>query len=108
MGKRMAVLALPMALVIGACSENPVAPKRSTIPDEASLQRQVPSDGVGLVLNSLTGVTLPVVGRVSQLTVDQAAINEIVLGNVVSGVTGGVTRAVEGILGALNRAIGRL
>ncbi len=100
MKRRVAVLALPLALGMGACSDNPVAPKRMAIPGGALMQANRPT-GTGLVIESLTGVGLPIVGTVDELVIDQAVINNIVLENVIAGVIGlTVTGTINGVVEA--------
>jgi hypothetical protein len=54
------------------------------------------------VLESLTGITLPILGPVNDLTIDQVVINEIILGDVIGGVIGlEVVGTVNGTLDAL-------
>lgn len=106
MNRRLVVLPLSFALGIGACSENPVAPKRLATPDAPLMQVQRPSDGTGLVIESLTGVGLPIVGQVDELVIDQAVLNDIVLDNLVGGVIGlTVTGTVSGVVKATGAEI---
>jgi hypothetical protein len=105
MKRGVVVLALPLALGMGACSDNPVAPKRMAIPDGALMQANRPT-GTGLVIESLTGVGLPIVGTVDELVIDQAVINNIVLENVIAGVIGlTVTGTVSGVIEATGAEI---
>jgi hypothetical protein len=84
MNRGLAVLPLCLALGVGACGDNPTAPQRLAVPDEPLLQR----GGAGLVLDNLTRVSLPILGQIYQLDIDQAVIQRIVLGEVVGGVIG--------------------
>jgi hypothetical protein len=69
------------------------------IPDEPL--RQSHRNGTGLVIESLTGVGLPILGTLDELVIDQAVINNIVLENVVGGVIGlTVTGTVSGVIEA--------
>jgi hypothetical protein len=96
MKRGLVVLPLAYALGIGACSDNPVAPERLAIPD-APLMQAEPRDGTGLVVDNLTGVSLPIVGEVATLDIDQAVITNVVLDRIVGGVIGlTVTGTVTG------------
>src|SRR3712207_3580026 len=102
MRSTMAVLALPLALGIAACSDASTGPERPPIPDGALLQRQTPRGAVGIVLENLTRVGVPVLGQLDELVIDQAVINEIVLGNVIGGVIGlEVTGTISGTVTGL-------
>ena len=102
MRKRVAHV-LPLALGIAACGQEPSAPERIAIPEAPSMQVE---RGVGLAINSLTGVSLPLVGQVDELVIDQIVINEIVLGEVVGGVVGlEVTGTINGVLDAVGTPI---
>ena len=68
-----AVLALTLALWGGACGESPMASRTA---GEFGIQAQV-AEGSGLVLQSLTGITLPLIGRVGDVAVDEAVITNI-------------------------------
>src|SRR5687767_2713459 len=70
MKMRMAALALPLAL--GACGDTPVEP--GPVPDQVAGAR-VPVKGTGLVLQSLTDVTVPIIGLpLATLEIDQVQI----------------------------------
>ena len=84
MRKRHA-LALPLALGIAGCGQEPSAPERITVPEAPSMQVE---RGVGIALNDLTVVSVPLVGELDRLNIDQVVINEIILGEVVGGVVG--------------------
>ena len=105
MRKRFA-LVLPLALVIAACGREPLAPPGISAADRPLTQAGPPPRGTGLVLEGLADVSLPLVGRVDRLTIDQAVINEIVLGNVVGGIVGlEVVGTVNGTVGALGTPV---
>jgi hypothetical protein len=104
--RRRVALVLPFALGIAACGQDPVAPERAAIPQEPLLQAGPPPRGTGLVLHSLTGVSLPIVGQVDELTIDQVVINEIILGNVIGGIVGlEVTGTINGTIGAVGTPV---
>ena len=99
MNRGLLVLPLSLALGIGACGEGPVAPERPAVPNAPLMQNH--RDGTGLVVESLTGVGLPILGTVDELVIDQAVINNIVLENLVGGVIGlRVTGTVDGVIEA--------
>ena len=105
MNRRLVVLPLSFALGIGACGDNPVAPEGRAIPD-APLMHAENRNGTGLVVESLTGVGLPIFGTLDELVIDQAVINNIVLENVVGGVIGlRVTGTVSGVIEATGAEI---
>jgi hypothetical protein len=104
MKRGLVLLPLCLALGIGACSDSPVAPERPAIPDAPLLQAN--PNGTGLVIESLTGVGLPIIGTVDELVIDQAVINNIVLENLVGGVIGlTVTGTVSGVIEATGAPI---
>jgi hypothetical protein len=79
----MAALALPLAL--GACGDTPVEPGR--IPDQVAGAR-VPVKGTGLVLESLTDVTVPIIGLpLATLEIDQVQILDL---HVVEDIAGAI------------------
>jgi hypothetical protein len=101
--RRRIALVLPLALGIVSCGQDPVAPRGLAIPQEPL---QAKTRGTGLVLNSLTGVSLPLVGQIDKLVIDQAVINDIVLGNVVAGVVGlEVTGTINGVLDVIGTPV---
>lgn len=101
MNLRFAALALPLALSL-ACSDFPAEP-------DASATSLAPTfapgkKGSGLVLNSVTGVTLPLIGSLGDVVVDQVVLtNFAIVENAVGAIIGlqvdGVLRLTGGILG---------
>jgi hypothetical protein len=104
MNRRMAVLAVPLALGFSACSDNPAAPSRMMRPAPVE---QVTLPGSGIVLNSVTGLKLPVVSGLVTLgtvTINQAVITNLtVVENAVGQIVGlqadGVLTLTGGLLG---------
>ncbi len=95
-----------MALGLASCGKDLVAPEQARDAPEALLQAGPPPRGTGLVLTSLTDVSLPIVGRLDRLTVDQVVINEIILGDVVGGIVGlEVVGTINGTIGALGTPV---
>jgi hypothetical protein len=103
MKSRLALLALPLALGFGACTETPMAP-RAAAPGSVVLQ-QVPK-GTGLALDIVPNVTLPL-GLGGSITIDQAVITNFALientvGQIVGlQVTGTLSGTAVDVLGNL-------
>ena len=99
---RFAALVLP--LVVGlSCTENPAAPV-STANVGPRFQVHHPK-GSGLTLNSVTGVSLPLIGKLGDVTINQAvvenfAVVEDVVGQVVGVQAEGVLQLTGGVLGS--------
>ena len=75
---RNVTIALTFALALSACSENPVGP--GTTP--ASALGSGPAfakTGTGLVLDNVTGLSLPLIGQVGTVTINQAVITQLVV-----------------------------
>jgi hypothetical protein len=72
-------LVLPVALGIAACGKEPVAPDPAVPRDVPSLQKGH-VEGTGLVLNSLTRVTVPLLDalgvKIGDVVINQAVIKE--------------------------------
>ena len=91
--------ALAITLVIGlACAENPTTPVTT---HTLSLAKQ---QGTGLTLNSLTGLTVPLIGKLGDVNIDQAVLtNFAVVENTVGQIVGleaqGVLQLTGGVLG---------
>ncbi len=104
MRPRIALLTLPIALSIGACSEGPLAPE---IPKPESVNLQ-PRKGTGLQVDIVPDVTLPL-GLGGSITIEEAVItNFAVLENVAGQIiglevtgnlTGTAVNAVGGLVG---------
>jgi hypothetical protein len=103
MKKRLAVLALPLGLAIGACGDNPVAPKPMAQDTEPSLQRV---RGTGVELRSVTGLEVPLLGTdLGNVVIQQAVVKEFgVVENIAGQVVGleatGVVELTGGVLGS--------
>ena len=86
-----------------ACSDSPVEPSR-TPPVKPTFQTAAPK-GTGLVLNSLTGLSLPLIGSLGNITINQAEITNFALvENTVGAIVGleadGVLQLTGGVLGS--------
>jgi hypothetical protein len=104
MNRRLAVLAVPLALGFSACSDNPVSPERMAPTTMAAAK----PPGSGLVLNSVTGLALPVLDALGvtlgDVTVDQVVLTNFALvENAVGAIVGvevdGVLQLTGGLLG---------
>src|SRR5438445_13355593 len=94
--------ALTIALALGACSETPVGPGTtsvSTLQSGPAFAKSV--TGTGLVLDNVTGLSLPLSGYVGDVTMNQAIITQLGVvqdcaGNVIGiDATAGVEVAVR-------------
>ena len=93
--------ALAMVLGLAACGENPTAPE-NMVPDRPAFQRE---KGTGLVLTSVTGLALPLIGSLGEVVIDQAVITnfalvETTVGTIVGLEAEGVLQLTGGVLGA--------
>lgn len=96
---RFAALVLPMAVGL-ACTDQPAAPRAA--PGSIRAQKV---NGTGLVLNSVTGLSLPLIGSLGDVTINQAEItNFAVVENTVGQIVGlqadGVLQLTGGVLGS--------
>ena len=100
MKRRMASITMSLALGLAACDEPTLAPETSATTGPM-LQAQ-PVNGTGLILNSLTGVSLPILGQVGEVLIDQAIITDLMLIEDIAGTIVGleVTGIVNGTLTA--------
>ena len=101
--KLCTAIAVAVALGAGACTDAPTAPQARLHPPSASAQK--PERGTGLVLQSLTGLTLPLIGTLGDITIDQVNITHLVIvedvvGNIVGLQAEGVIQGVAvGVFG---------
>lgn len=101
MNLRFAFVALPLALGL-ACSDVPAGPDASAATAGPIVAQTQP--GSGLVLNSVTGLTLPLIGSLGDVNIDQAVLtNFAIVENVVGAIVGlqvdGVLELTGGVLG---------
>jgi hypothetical protein len=99
MRSRKTVLVLVLALGVAACGGE--APSGKAM--EASPRNQA-AKGTGLVLDSVTGVTLPLIGKLGDVNVNQAVITNFALventvGQIVGLQVDGVLQLTGGVLG---------
>lgn len=91
MNAKVAALVVPLAAAL-ACAEHSTAPDVSLAERPMFQQRQ----GTGLVLTSITDLTLPLIGRLGDVVVDQAVITNFAL---VEGLAGAIVGLeAEGVL----------
>jgi hypothetical protein len=95
------VLSMVVALVVGACggSEAPADRARGD-----STTNQANTNGTGLVLNSVTGLTLPLIGKLGDVNINQAVVTNFALventvGQIVGLQADGVLQLTGGVLG---------
>src|SRR5207245_6299363 len=98
MRSRRIVPTLALALAGGACGGDPSGKAL-----DASTQRQA-AKGTGLVLDSVTGLTLPLIGKLGDVVIDQAVITNFALventvGQIVGLQVDGVLQLTGGVLG---------
>jgi hypothetical protein len=86
-------VALFLSAALGACAEPLTAPASAPIAAREMTQRS--AEGTGLVLQSLTGLELPLIGSIGEVDVDQAIITNLIVDDVVGGIVG---LEVEGVL----------
>ena len=98
MRSRRIVPTLALALAVGACGGDP-----SGKPLDVSTQKQA-AKGTGLVLDSVTGISLPLIGKLGDVNIDQAVITnfalvETTVGQIVGLEVDGVLQLTGGVLG---------
>jgi len=98
MRSRRIVPTLALALAVGACGGDPSGKAL-----DASTQKQA-AKGTGLVLDSVTGLTLPLIGKLGDVVIDQAVITnfalvETTVGQIVGLEVDGVLQLTGGVLG---------
>ena len=105
MRRTAATLALPLALVIASCGREPTAPALDPS-NAAPLQQKGHVEGTGLLLESITGATVPLLGvDLGDVVVRQAVIKEFgvvedIVGNIVGLEATGVLELTGGVLGS--------
>jgi hypothetical protein len=101
MNLRYAALVLPIAAGF-ACAENPGAPRGEPL---SGAVRAAQVNGTGLALNSVTGLDLPLIGQLGDVTINQAVVtNFAIIENTVGQIVGlkadGVLQLSGGVLGS--------
>jgi len=100
MNLRFAALALPLALGV-ACVHEPASPDASAV----SAPMMQPRRGSGLILQSVTGLNLPLIGQLGDVVIDQVELTNFVLvedvvGQIVGVQVEGVLQLTGGVLGS--------
>jgi len=102
---RNLTIALTTALALSACSENPVGPGTTTLSAlESGPAFAKPVSGTGLVLDNVTGLSLPLIGKIGTVTINQAVITQLgvvqdLAGNIIGVDAQGVLQLTGGVLG---------
>jgi len=102
---RNLTIALTFALALSACSENPVGPGTTSVSALGSGPAFAKSvSGTGLVLDNVTGLSLPLIGQVGTVTINQAVITQLgvvqdLAGNIIGVDATGALQLTGGALG---------
>jgi hypothetical protein len=105
MRRGVPALVLTLALGIDACGREPVAPTVAPH-DVTPLQQRGHVAGTGLILESVTGVTVPLLGVdlgdvvINQAVIKQFGLVENIAGNIVGLEATGVLQLTGGVFGA--------
>lgn len=102
MKTRVAALALPLTLGLGACGDPGAGPEPASRGQMS--QQQQSQQGTGLVLDSLTGLSVPLIGQLGDVVIDQAVITNFTLvenlvGQIIGLKADGVLQLTGGVLG---------
>jgi hypothetical protein len=75
---RNLTIALTTALALSACSDTPVGPGTTSVSALASGPTFAKTvTGTGLVLDNVTGLSLPLIGHIGDVTINQAVITQL-------------------------------
>lgn len=102
--RRRVALMLPIALGVAACGTEPVAPVRTVA--EQTVPSLAKATGTGVVLDNVTGVTVPLLNTdlgdvvIHQVVVKEFGLVEDALGNIVGLEARGVVELTGGVLGS--------
>ena len=102
---RNVTIALTFALALSACSENPVGPGTTSVTTSGSGPAFAKSvTGTGLVLDNVTGLSLPLIGHVGTVTINQAVITQLgvvqdLAGNIIGVDAQGALQLTGSVLG---------
>jgi hypothetical protein len=102
---RNLAVALTVSLALSACSETPMGPGTTSPSALGSGPVFAKSaTGTGLVLENLTGLSLPLIGQVGTVTINQAIITQLKLvqdlaGNIIGVDAQGALQLTGGVLG---------
>jgi hypothetical protein len=100
MKRGMSLLLLPLAIGLGSCADSPTSPSPLVTHEGGVASAQ----GTGLTLNSLTNLTMPLIGSLGDVVIDQAVITNFALvedavGAIVGLEATGVLQLTGGVLG---------
>jgi hypothetical protein len=96
---KMQCAALAVVVALGGCGDNPIGPDR--MPEHRpAFQKK----GTGLVLRSVTGLAVPLIGSLGDVVIDQAVITNFALvestvGTIIGLEAEGVLKLTGGVLG---------
>jgi hypothetical protein len=102
---RNVTIALTFALALSACSENPVGPGTTSVSASGSGPAFAKSvTGTGLVLDNVTGLSLPLIGHIGTVTINQAVITQLgvvqdLAGNIIGVDAQGALQLTGSVLG---------
>src|SRR6267143_3605751 len=102
---RNVTIALTFTLALSACSENPVGPGTTSVSTSGSGPAFAKSvTGTGLVLDNVTGLSLPLIGHIGDVTINQAVITQLgvvqdLAGNIIGVDANRVLQLTGGVLG---------
>jgi hypothetical protein len=102
---RNLTIALTIALALSACSETPASPGTTSASALASGPAFAKSvTGTGLVLDNVTGLSLPLIGHIGDVTINQAVITQL---GVVQDLAGNIIGVdAQGVLQLTGSALG--
>jgi len=102
---RNVTIALSVALALSACSETPVGPGATSVSALGSGPAFVKSaSGTGLLLDNVTGLNVPLIGHVGDVTINQAVITQL---GVVQDLAGNIIGVdAQGVLQLTGSALG--
>jgi hypothetical protein len=105
-GLSIMVTSLAVAMSVGCAQDRVTAPVTADQAkvEQGSVRQQAAPPGSGLVLNSLTGLSVPLIGHVGDVTINQAVITNFALventvGQIVGLEANGVLQLTGGVLG---------
>jgi len=105
-GLSIMVTSLAVAMSVGCTQDRVTTPVTAdqTKVEQGSVRQQAAPPGSGLVLDSLTGLSVPLIGHVGDVTVNQAVITNLALventvGQIVGLEADGVLQLTGGVLG---------
>lgn len=99
---RNTIIVVTAAFALSACSDS-TGPNSALAPAPANATASAKQPGTGITLNDVTGLSLPLIGQVGQVSIDQAVITQFgvlqTAGNIVGIDATGVLQLTGGVLG---------